>query len=291
MTMKPCLDQDEIKTIGKYTIYEKYQIYMYDKLYLAKSNNSDKCFVIKCFTKQEFIQSIAAHSYIVSTQINDIIEHSRCRTLSKLEDAIKSDKGVYFVFEYNGTPLISHINKMGGRLQEKESIKIIRDVCNAYYHLNSNRIIHRDIKLDNIYINQNGVVLGNYDFAQYFPDAQNGTQIKSNQMKGTPLYMSPEMLAGRDYSYKTDIFSIGVTYYVMLFGHFPFPMQSLVKLSQKYSTNSPIEFPHSVPITKHSVDFIKRCMAYNPADRISIFEIIQHPLILLPYPVLFSDSE
>jgi serine/threonine protein kinase len=180
---------------------------------------------------------------------------------------------------------------MGGRLKEKESIKIIRDVCNAYYYLISNKIIHRDIKLDNIYVNQSGAVLGNYDFAQYFPDVQNSTQIKSNQMKGTPLYMSPEMLAGKDYNYKTDIFSIGVTFYVMLFGHFPFPMQSLLTLTQKYSTNPPIEFPPSEPITKHSMDFIKRCMTYNPADRISIFEIMQHPLISQPYSILFSDSE
>lgn len=89
-------------------------------------------------------------------------------------------------------------------------------------------IMHRDFKLPNI-LKHNGVIkIADFGFAKIL-----GENDYANTMLGSPLNMAPEILAGKEYTNKADIWSIGVCFYEMLFGRSPFAAKSIVELLNK----------------------------------------------------------
>ena len=99
---------------------------------------------------------------------------------------------------------------------------------NAFQELAKHRVLHRDFKLANLFVNDETIVLGDFGFAI---QADTTTTIL-----GTPLTQAYELLkAGYDnveivYNSKTDLWSIGVVYYQMLFGEYPFMGNNIKEL-------------------------------------------------------------
>lgn len=95
---------------------------------------------------------------------------------------------------------------------------------------------------------------------------------------GTPIYMSPETLIKSQYNSKTDIWSLGVVFYELLYGNPPWIAQTEQELIYKVLNRSVI-FPNS-PIVSDSVkDLIKQCLIIDPYMRLSLDDLIKHPVI------------
>merc|ERR1719419_2008963 len=95
---------------------------------------------------------------------------------------------------------------------------IIREMLQALVAIHKVNVVHRDVKPDNfLYIgNQCRVKLCDFGFAEVMPISGGLTGIY-----GTPSFMSPEMLSSMSYGPGTDVWSLGVTAYIVLFGQFP----------------------------------------------------------------------
>ena len=142
----------------------------------------------------------------------------------KLYDHFEDEKNLYLVMELakQGT-LMDWLNKFG-RLKEKTAVKIMRDVVLAVEFLHSKNIIHRDLKPENILIDANGrAKLADFGWSSKLSD--NNDRRKT--FCGTPDYISPEMIEGKEYDNTIDIWCLGVMLFEMLNGVPPFtPLDS-----------------------------------------------------------------
>lgn len=113
-----------------------------------------------------------------------------------------------------------------------------------------------------------------------------GTQILTS-IKGTPLYMAPELLEGRGYGHETDLWSLGCIIYEMLAGESPFNTRSILHLMRliRYSC---IKWPSFLSST--CISFLKGLLINNPQERMSWAEILEHKFIKGNILILSSDQ-
>lgn len=94
----------------------------------------------------------------------------------------------------------------------------------AIKHCHDRKIIHRDLKTQNIFLNKNStLLLGDFGIAKVLSN----TREKCKTMVGTPYYLSPEIVNAEDYSFKTDIWSLGIILYEMCALKPPFDAQTI----------------------------------------------------------------
>jgi len=127
-----------------------------------------------------------------------------------LQVRIKAQKGKYF--------------------QENQILDWFTQICLAIKHIHDRKVLHRDIKSQNIFLTKNGMVkLGDFGIAKCL----NYTLDKAKTIVGTPYYLSPEIVHNKPYSFKSDIWSLGVLLYEMCALKMPFDAQNLPLLSLK----------------------------------------------------------
>ena len=107
--------------------------------------------------------------------------------------------------------------------------------------------MHRDVKLANIFLQGDKVVIGDFGFAK------RGVDVTSTRL-GTPITMAPELLMskGNSYNNKADLWSIGVCFYQILFGKTPFDARSYdeLKIKVKNLSGFNLHFPRHIPISR-----------------------------------------
>lgn len=116
-----------------------------------------------------------------------------------------------------------------GRIPEEEAKIILKQILYALGDFHRHRRIHRDIKPANFVGKGDSIILCDFGCSKLFTNIeQNGwrkTFRQSGTITGTSCYMSPEMLKGDDYGFRTDIWGVGLVFYEMLTGTFPFRLK------------------------------------------------------------------
>ena len=163
-----------------------------------------------------------------------------------------------------------------GTFSEKEACPIMLQLVSAICYSHSNNIVHRDIKPENIMLeNKDGsplIKLIDWGGARYFSKTK-----KMSTIKGTPYYIAPEVIK-EVYDEKCDIWSLGVIFYVLLCGYPPFNGDTDVEIMgnvQKGTFKFPKEEWDSV--SEEAKDLIKKMLTFEPSERISALEVLQHP--------------
>jgi fused-like protein len=112
-------------------------------------------------------------------------------------------------------------------LEEPEIRKVAQQLVRALHYIHSNRITHRDLKPQNILMTSEGnIKLCDFGFARYMSYK---TEVLTS-LKGTPLYMAPEVVQEQPYTHTADLWSLGVILYELSTGTPPFSAANLLTL-------------------------------------------------------------
>lgn len=149
-----------------------------------------------------------------------------------------------------------------GAFSVKEAIELACQVLDALAYAHQNRVIHRDIKPDNIHILPGGQVkLTDFGIARL---TDQPALTSNGQIFGTPSYMSPEQIVGKEIDHRSDLFSVGIVLYEMLAGRKPFTGDSVVSITYAIMNAEPPPLP-GVPPTLEQV--IRRALGKSPQMR------------------------
>ena len=181
----------------------------------------------------------------------------------------------YMAMEFvEGRTLREHICSRG-RLDPQEAIAITLHVAEGLkYAWNKSRMIHRDIKPDNVFLSQSGEVLvGDLGLAKSV-DTSNTELTASGMMLGSPHYISPEQaMAVKEIDFRADIYSLGCTLYHMLTGRTAYEGDSSMVLMMKHVRDPAPDIFEALPECPRKLGvMVGRMMAKNRDDRPSSYE-------------------
>lgn len=184
-----------------------------------------------------------------------------------------TNKKLNIVMEYaDGGDLSKRIKeqKATGRFFDEASVlDWFTQMCLAIKHVHDRKIIHRDIKGQNIFITKNNTVkLGDFGIARIL----NKTMEKARTVVGTPYYLSPEIIENKPYSYKSDIWSMGVVLYELCMLTPPFNGTSLQYLALKIVKGS--YTPISGNYSKELKNLVADMLNLDPSKRPSADQIL-----------------
>ena len=160
----------------------------------------------------------------INSEINIMRKLNHVNIL-KLYDVITHHNKLYLILEYCNKGDLLHYIRSKETLYD---IDYIKQIISGLKYLYNNTILHRDIKPQNILINNHTIKICDFGFAKNIKDND-----LLNTFCGSPLYMAPEILKYREYTDKSDIWSLGVIIYEILFKKHPYMSTNQIELIKK----------------------------------------------------------
>ncbi|CAH2308317.1 serine threonine- kinase 36 [Pelobates cultripes] len=200
----------------------------------------------------------------------------------RMLDSCETEREVVVVTEYAEGELFQ-ILEDDGNLSEELVRDVSAQLVSALYYLHSHRILHRDMKPQNILLGKEGTVkLCDFGFAREL--SLDTLMVRS--IKGTPLYMSPELVLERPYDHRSDLWALGCIVYELLVGTPPFYTHSIFQLVS-IITQQAVRWPRG--LSSELKAFLQGLLTKDPVLRLSWPELLKHPFIKERVTVLEDD--
>ena len=213
----------------------------------------------------------------VKTEI-DILKIAKHPNIIQLYDVFENENYIYIIMEYcAGGDLFSYIEKRGFRLPETRAAEIIHKLSTAVFFLHEYGIVHRDLKPENILMTDNSnnadIRLVDFGLGKII-----GPGVMCHDPFGTFSYVAPEVLQEKPYSFKVDLFAIGIIAYLLVAGFLPFDHETSEREIAKQTVYEPTPFPACVwnNISIEARMFVDNLLNKNPDKRMGIQEVLQH---------------
>lgn len=225
------------------------------------------------------IRSLADIDQKVRNEVDILRSLKNYSTIVTLTDVLETDLHYYLVMEYmGGGDVFDRIVKRG-MYPQAEARVLAHNLLSPMRFVHSCFIAHRDLKPQNMLFqdpnNNTDFKVAGFSFAKKVP--------KPNLLLtrcGTPTYVSPEVLQGKPYDEKVDMWSIGVILYVVLVGYPPFLEESQERQSQKIMTADYQFYDDDWrSISQEAQDLIRRLLVIDPAERLSATQALEHSWI------------
>jgi len=197
--------------------------------------------------------------------------------LVKLYSYFEDSNFVYIVLEICRKRSLMELHKRRKAITEPETRYFMRHILLGVLYLHENKIIHRDLKLGNVFLNDNmECKIGDFGLATKVDF--DGERKKT--LCGTPNYIAPEVLGKKGHSYEVDVWSLGCILYTLLVGKPPFETQTLKDTYNRIKKNE-YHVPSRVgPLAKN---LIQKLLQHEPNRRPSVAEILQDDFMTMGY--------
>ena len=241
----------------------------YASVKLAINKNNKNKYAIKLYPRESLLDPQKRNT--VKNEIN-ILKQLDNINIMKLYEVIDTPNYLYLVMEYiNGISLLEIIKQDKNHyFEEDRALKIFIQVIKGMIYCQSKDICHRDIKLENILLIKNDIVkIIDFGFA-----VKTNKETYQKLFCGTPSYMAPEIVNKEKYiAQYSDIWSLGVLFFAMLYGRFPFRAKKQEELFEKIN-EAKIIFPEEIEVSDQVKELIKKIFIIIPTQRLSLNEIL-----------------
>ncbi|MCD2478753.1 Stk1 family PASTA domain-containing Ser/Thr kinase, partial [Mammaliicoccus lentus] len=198
-------------------------------VYLAKDNILDRKVAVKVINIPPYEKEKTVERFEREVQNTTILSHNNIVNVLDVEE---DDNCYYLVMEYIEGPTLKEYLIKEGRLSAEEAIEMTLQILKGIAHAHHHRIIHRDIKPQNILMTQHGTLkILDFGIARALSET---ALTETNHVMGSVQYLSPEQAKGQSTDESSDIYSIGIVLYELLTGHPPFSGETPVSVAIKH---------------------------------------------------------
>uniref|UniRef100_A0A8C2KH43 non-specific serine/threonine protein kinase n=1 Tax=Cyprinus carpio TaxID=7962 RepID=A0A8C2KH43_CYPCA len=274
--------KDSLDPAGIFELVELVGNGTYGQVYKGRHVKTGQLAAIKC------MDVTGEEEEEIKAEINMLKKYSHHRNIATYYGAFikKNPPGVddqlWLVMEFCGAGSVTDLikNTKGNSLREDWTAYISREILRGLTHLHLHKVIHRDIKGQNVLLTENAEV----KLVDFGVSAQlDRTVSRRNTFIGTPYWMAPEVIACDEnpdatYDYKSDLWSLGITAIEMAEGAPPLcdmhPMRALFLIPR-----NPAPRLKSKKWSKKFQSFIESCLVKNHNQRPSTEQLLKHPFI------------
>ncbi|XP_027779500.1 serine/threonine-protein kinase ULK3 isoform X1 [Marmota monax] len=232
---------------------------------------------IKCVAKKS-LNKASVENLLTEIEILKGIRHPH---IVQLKDFQWDSDNIYLIMEFCAGGDLSRFIHTRRILPEKVARVFMQQLASALQFLHERNISHLDLKPQNILLSsleKPHLKLADFGFAQHMSPWD-----EKHVLRGSPLYMAPEMVCQRQYDARVDLWSVGVILYEALFGQPPFASRSFLELEEKIRSNRVIELPLRPPLSRDCRDLLQRLLERDPSRRISFQDFFAHPWVDLEH--------
>uniref|UniRef100_A0A669PP32 non-specific serine/threonine protein kinase n=1 Tax=Phasianus colchicus TaxID=9054 RepID=A0A669PP32_PHACC len=258
--------------MDKYIKVQKIGEGSFGKAFLVKDKENNQQYVIKEIN----ISKMSNKEREESRREVAVLANMKHPNIVLYRESFEENGCLYIVMDYcEGGDLFKKINAQKGVLfSEDQILDWFVQICLALKHIHDRKILHRDIKSQNIFLTKDGTIqLGDFGIARVL----NSTVELARTCIGTPYYLSPEICQNRPYNNKSDIWALGCVLYEMCTLKHAFEAGNMKNLVLKIISGSfpPVSMHYSYDLRNLLSQLFKR----NPRDRPSVNSILEKNFI------------
>ncbi|KAI1789263.1 Pkinase-domain-containing protein [Ganoderma leucocontextum] len=233
----------------------------------ARGHRSACKVVTKCSLKSKKAKT----KLYAEIKIHKSLEHPN---IVNFQDCFEDEDNVYMTLELCHNGSLMDMLRRRRRFTEPEARFFMVQLIGACQYMHTHQVIHRDLKLGNIFLDKNmNVKVGDFGLAALI-------EIPGERKKticGTPNYIAPEVLfdQANGHSFEVDTWSIGVILYTLVVGRPPFQTKD-VKAIYKRIRDNEYEFPADRAVSKPVQELIQDILTPDPSQRPTLHEIVAH---------------
>ncbi|XP_043827725.1 serine/threonine-protein kinase Nek1 isoform X3 [Dromiciops gliroides] len=258
--------------MDKYCKIQKIGEGSFGKAILVKSREDGKQYVMKEIN----ISRMSSKEREESRREVEVLANMKHPNIVLYRESFEENGSLYIVMDYcEGGDLYKRINAQKGVLfPEDQIMDWFVQICLALKHVHDRKILHRDIKSQNIFLTRDGTIqLGDFGIARVL----NSTLELARTCIGTPYYLSPEICENKPYNNKSDIWALGCVLYEMCTLKHAFEAGNMKNLVLKIISGSfpPVSLHYSYDLRSLLSHLFKR----NPRNRPSVNSILEKSFI------------
>ena len=255
------------------------------RVYEVINQTTGDIFACKFIEKEAISKSRARHKLMSEIKIHKSLNHAN---IVQFFHFFETEDFVHILLELCKNQSLSELMKRRIRLTQVEVQSYMFQVLTGMKYLHSLKILHRDIKLGNIFLTDKmEVKIGDFGLAAKLE--YEGERKKT--ICGTPNYIAPEILDGRTgHSFECDVWSLGVLLYTLLVGKPPFETQDVKTTYRRIKMNL-YSFPGNVEISEQAKALVNKILVLDYSRRPGIDQILQDEFFCkLPFPKVLPAS-
>ncbi len=255
------------KAAARYEIVEEIARGGMGIVYKARDTVLDRVVAYKILAANLKTNDVAVKYFLREAQASAKMSHPNIVTVY---DAGEQDGEYYMAMEFvEGQTLKTLVNRQGA-FPEKLLRYILVHVCRGLAYAHERGLVHRDVKPGNLMLTRDRTVkIMDFGLAKFVEEVQ----ANHTRAIGTPYYMSPEQIVGKELDGRSDVYSLGVSMFECATGHVPFSKGDLSY--HHLHTEAPRVDAENPKISQELADIILKCMAKSPEDRFaSVHELM-----------------
>ncbi len=231
-------------------------------VYRATHNTLYRPCAIKILTPRQRSGKEMVELFLAEARAAAALVHPHIVTVHNIGE----NSGLHYIeLEYVPGQTLQQMVQAAGKLDAFTATEMLSQTCSALAEAHRCGVVHRDFKPSNILVHRNGLAkLADFGLAKRVAAGS----ASGESLAGTPYFMAPELFRARPAGKASDVYAVGVSYYYLLTGEFPFVDRDVARLSEKHA-NAPVPDPRErcPDVPGEAAELSMRCMAKRPDER------------------------